>query len=54
MMLWVEGVWHIFPEGLPIAIYRGHSFLLPAKFEKCVPSDMKIMGTRVSPTLRVY
>jgi len=53
MTLCVEGVWGIFEDTLPIVIYTGHSFLSPAKFERCVPSDMKIKGTSVSPTLSV-
>jgi len=53
MMLYIEGVWQIFDDKLPIVIYTGHSFLSPAKFERCVPSDMKIKGTSVSPTLSV-
>jgi len=53
MMLCVKGVWRIFDDRLSIVIYAGHSFLSPAKFEKCVPSDMKMKGTRVSPTLSV-
>jgi hypothetical protein len=38
---------------LPIAIYSGHCLLLPATFERCVPSDMKIKGTCVSSTLSI-
>jgi len=53
MMLCFEGIWRIFTDRLPIVVYSGHSFLLPAKFERCVPADMKINGTSVSPTLRV-
>jgi len=47
----VEGIWRSFDDRLPIAIYTGYSFLLPAKVERCVPSDMKSTGTSVSPTL---
>ena len=53
MMQCVEGIWRSLEDRLPIAIYTGHSFLLPAKFERCVPSDMKIKGTSVSLTLSV-
>ena len=53
MTLCVEGVWRIFDDRLPIVIYTGYSFLSPAKFERCVPSDMKIKGTSVSPSLSV-
>jgi len=53
MTLCVEGIWQIFEDRLPIVVYTGHSFLSPAKFERCVPSDMKIQGTSVSPVLRV-
>jgi hypothetical protein len=53
MTLCVEGVWRIFEDRLPIAIYTGHSFLSPAKFKRCVPSDLKIKGTSISPTLSV-
>jgi len=53
MTLCIGGVWRIFQDRLPIVIYSGHSVLSPAKSERCVPSDMKIKGTNVSPTLRV-
>jgi len=53
MTLCLEGVWRIHEDRLPIDIYTGHSLFAPAKFERCVPSDMKIKGTRVSPTLSV-
>jgi len=48
-----EGIWRIFEDRLPIVIYTGHSVLSPAKFERCVPSDMKIKGTSVSRSLSV-
>jgi len=51
--LCIEGTRRIFEDCLPIAIYTGHSFLLQAKFERCVPSDMKIKRTRLSLTLRI-
>jgi len=51
--LCVEVIWRIFDDRLPIVIYTGHSFLSPAKFERCVPLDMHIKGTRVSATLSV-
>ena len=50
-MLCIEGIWRSFEDRLPIVIYTGHSFLSAAKFERCVPSDMNIRGTSVSPTL---
>jgi hypothetical protein len=53
MTLCGEGIRRSFEDSFPILIYTGHSFLLPAKFERCVPSDMKIKGTSVSPTLSV-
>jgi hypothetical protein len=53
MTLCVEGIWHIFDDRLPIVIYSGHCFLSPAKFDRCVPSDMKIKAISVSPTLSV-
>ena len=53
MTLCIEGIWWIFEDRLPNVIYTGHSILLPAKFERCVPSDMKIKGTSVSPPLSV-
>jgi hypothetical protein len=53
MTLFVEGVWWIFDDRLPIFIYAGHSFLSPAKFERCIPSDIQIEGTSVSPTLSI-
>ena len=53
MMLCIEGIWRSFEDGLPIVVYTGNSFLSPAKFERCVPTDMKIKGTSVSPTLSV-
>jgi len=52
-MVWVDGIWRIFKYRLPIVIYTGHSFLLPAKFERCVPSNMKIKGSTVSPSQSV-
>jgi len=51
MMLCVEGIWQIFDDRLPIVIYTGYYVLSPAKFERCVLSDMNIKGTSVSPTL---
>jgi hypothetical protein len=53
MTVCAKGIWRIFEDRLPIVIYTGHSFLSPAKFERCVPSDMKIKGTSVSPSLSV-
>jgi len=51
--LCVDGIWRIVEDRLPIVIYTGHCDLLPAIFERCVPSDMMITGTSVSPTLSV-
>jgi hypothetical protein len=51
--LCVEGIWRIFDYRLPIVMSSGQSFLSPAKFERCVPPDMKIKGTSVSPTQSV-
>jgi len=53
MTVCAEGIWQIFEERLPIVIYTSHSFLSPAKFERCVQSDMKIKGTSVSHSLSV-
>jgi hypothetical protein len=53
MTVCTEGIWRIFEDRLLIVIYTGHSFLSPAKFERCVLSDMKIKGTSVSPSLSV-
>ena len=53
MTLCVDGIWRIFGNSLPIVIYTHYSFMSPAKFERCVPSDIKIKGTSVSPTLSV-
>jgi hypothetical protein len=53
MTLCVEGIWRSFEDRLPIVIYTGHSVLSPAKFERCVLSDMKMKGTSVSPNLSV-
>jgi len=53
MTLCVEGIWRIFEDRLPIVIYIGHSVLSPAIFERCVPSDMKIKRTSVSPALSI-
>jgi len=53
MTVCAERIWRIFEHRLPILIYTGHCFLLPAKFEKSVPSDMKIKGTGVSPSLSI-
>ena len=51
--LCVQAIWRILEDGLPIVIHTGNSLLLPAQFERCVPLDMKIKGTSVSPTLSV-
>ena len=51
--LCVEGIWRIFDDRLPIVMFTGHYFLSPAKFERCVRSDMKIKETSVSPTRSV-
>jgi len=52
-MLCVEGIWWNFEDRLEMAIYTGHSALSRAKFKRCVPSDMIIKGTSVSPTLSI-
>jgi len=49
----VEGILQLFDDRLPIIIYTGHSFLSPAEFDTCVPSDMKMDGTSVFPTLSI-
>jgi len=51
--LCIEGIWQIFEDRLPIVICTSHSFLSSEKFKRCVPSDIKIKGTSVSPTLSV-
>jgi len=51
--LCIEGIWRIFQDRLPIVKYTAYCFLSPAKFERCVSSDMKIKGTSVSRTLSV-
>jgi len=48
-----EGIWQIVDDRLPIVKNTGHSFLLPAKFERCILSDMKIKGISVSATVSV-
>jgi hypothetical protein len=53
MTLGVEGIWWIFENRLPIVRHIAHSFLSPAQFERCVPSDIEIKETCVSPTLSV-
>jgi hypothetical protein len=53
MTLCVEGIWRSFEDRLPIVIYTAQSVLSPAKFERCVLSDMNIKGTSVSPTLTI-
>ena len=53
MTVCIEGIWQIFEDRLQIVIYTGHSFLSPAKFERCVRSEMMIKGTSVSPILSV-
>jgi len=52
-MLCVDHIRQIIKDRLPIVIYTGHSFFLPAKFKRCVPLDMTIKGSSVSPTLGV-
>jgi hypothetical protein len=51
--LCIDGIWQIFTDRFPIVIYTGHPVLLPGKFERCVLSDIRIKGTRSSPTLSV-
>ena len=46
-----EGIRRTFEARLPIIIYTVDSVLSPAKFERCVLSDMKI--ARGSPLLEV-
>jgi len=53
MTLCVECIWQNFEERLPIVIYTVHSVLSPAKFERCVPSDIKIEGSSVSLTVSI-
>jgi len=53
MMLCVEGIWRIFEDRLPIVVYTAHLLLLPGESERCVPSEMKIEGPSVSPTLSI-
>jgi len=53
MKLCVEGICGIFEDRLPIAIYIHDTFISAAKLERCVPSDLKIKGTSISPTLRI-
>jgi hypothetical protein len=38
---------------LPIVLHSGAYFLLPAKSERYVLSEMKIKGTTISPTLSI-
>ena len=47
----VEAMWWMIKDRLQIVIYTGHCFLLLAHCERCVPSDMRIKGTSISPTL---
>jgi len=51
--LCVEGIWQIIDDRLSIAINVGHLVISRAKFERCVPSDMMINTTSISPTLSV-
>jgi len=53
MKRWVEGVWRISEDRLAIVIYTVHPVCSPAKLKRCVPSDLKIKGTSVSPTQSV-
>jgi len=48
-----EGIWRIFEDRLRIVIYTGHHVVSPGRFERCIPSDMKIKGTCVSPSLSI-
>jgi hypothetical protein len=53
-MLWILGIWLIFEVYSPIFIDTVYSFLLPAKFQRCFPSDMMIKKTGVYPTLSIH
>jgi hypothetical protein len=53
MTLCVEGIWRSFEDRLPNDIYTAQCSLSAARFERCVPSEMKIKRTRVSPSLSV-
>jgi len=50
-MLCVESIWRIIDDRSQVVMDTGHSFLAPARFERCVPSDTKIKLHSVSPTL---
>jgi Mn2+/Fe2+ NRAMP family transporter len=39
-------------DRFPIVMYTGHAFLSPEKLVRCIVSDMKIIGTTVSPSFR--
>jgi hypothetical protein len=49
----IEGIWRSFEDRLPIVIYIGHCVWWPEHFESCIPLDMNIKGTSVSPTLSI-
>jgi len=49
----VEDIWWIFHDRLTIALYEGHSCLGPGQFDRCVPWNIMINRTSVSPTLSV-
>ena len=51
--LCIEGITQLFQVRLPIGIYTGYSFMSPANFGRCVPSDMKTKGSCVSATLSI-
>jgi len=52
-MVCVESIWRILEDRLPIVKYTGRSFMSPANFERCVPVDINIKRTGVSPSLSV-
>jgi hypothetical protein len=52
-ILYIEGIWQIIKDRLPIVKCTGHAVTRPAKFKRGVPSDIWITVTSVSPSLSV-
>jgi hypothetical protein len=47
-MVCIVGIWQIFEDRLHFGKYTAYPFWSQVKFERCVPSDIKIKRTRIS------